>query len=522
MKYLFIVLIGLFLYLPSLPNKFVWDDEEQVVANTAVHSLSQLPTIFSGSTFNSGGSERLGGLYYKPLMSASFAIIYTLFGPSPWAFHFFQITLHIGTTLLFYVVLQKLWGRDSMAFVTTLFFLIHPQNVETVVYISSLQDVLYMFFGMLGLTWVVITEGELGIGDFVVAGICIFLAMLSKETGVLFGMIIGIYLLMFRKNTELWKWVGMMTGVLGVYLYLRFGVARVGLEKNMFTPMATLPLLDRLGNIPAIVWHYLSLFVWPSKLSISQHWVNISPGILEWMSLLGIIVIWMSVEWWGLKRKLDSFVFFWSIAGLAMAFHSQLFPLDMTVADRWFYLPMIGILGSFGSIFNFKFKSINRKKLNILIWGVGLILAILFVRSSIRIQNWRDGLTLYSHDEKIMTKSFDLENNLGVELYRAGHLSEAKQRFTRSTEISPTWWTNWNNLGVVVEAEGDLDGSLGYYQKSIENGRYYLAYGNYGRVLVKQKKYDEARIFIQNSLKLYPSNTTLLELYQYLSILENK
>lgn len=504
-----LVAVGFILFFPVLPNQFVWDDEEQVVANTAVHSLSELPSIFAGSTFNSGGSERLGGLYYKPLMSASFAVIYTIFGPSPWAFHLFQIALHIGATLLLYLILKALWRTEWGAFGAALLFLVHPQNVETVVYISSLQDTLYMFFGMLGLTWMVRGSERIRWVDVGIVSLCAFLAMLGKETGVIFVVIIALYLAIFRGKAALKKWVAGVLVVLGVYLFMRIGLAQVGLEKNMFTPMATLPLLTRLGNIPRIVWHYLSQFVWPAKLSISQHWVNSSPGILEWVALLVMIAGWLALLWKQWINNNRVFVFFWVWLGIALAFHSQIFPLDMTVADRWFYLPMIGLIGSVGSI-----KAIRINK-GVMMVAIVVTLAMM-ARSAVRIQDWRDGLTLYQHDQAIMPNSFDLENNLGVELYRVGRISQARAHFAKSTEIAPNWWTNWNNLGVIVEAEGDLDLALSYYQKAIDNGGYYLAYGNYGRVLIKQERYAEAREFVKNSLQLYPANSTLLELNNYL------
>ena len=514
-----LVALGFVLYLPALPNHFVWDDEEQVVANTAVHTIANIPELFSGSTFNSGGSAKLGGLYYKPLMSISFAIIYSIFGPSPWAFHLFQVGLHIGVVLLLYLIFCRIWKNKWLAFFVSTLFLIHPQNVETVAYISSLQDTLYMFFGMLGLTWLIGRDKDINWHDLIFAGACLFLALLGKETGGLFGLIIGLYLFLYKKKLDVWHWAGVVTCVFVVYLYLRVGVAQVGLEKNMFTSMATLPLLTRLGNIPAIVWHYLSQWIWPQYLSISQHWANRQPGILEWIELLGLVFGWLGILWWGLKRKDTNLVFFWVWFGLAIAFHVQIFPLDLTVADRWFYLPMVGLIGSMGSMGSMGYRVCSIKYGNIII---AIILFALFVRSSIRIQNWRDGLTLYKHDSQIMPNSFDLQNNLGVELYRSGDMKGAKEHFIRSTEISPTWWTNWNNLGVIIEAEGDLDTALIYYRRSIDNGQYYLAYGNYARVLLKQKKWLEARTFIENSLILYPSNQVLLETYQYLRINERQ
>lgn len=512
LRYLLLVLVGLLLYLPSLPNKFVWDDEEQVVANEAVHSLAHMGEIFTGSTFNSGGSLRLGGLYYKPLMSASFAVIYTVFGPSPWAFHLFQLSLHIGSTLLLFIIFDKLWKRGWVALIAAMIFLIHPQNVETVVYVSSLQDVLYMFFGMLGLTWIVISDKKLSPLDYGFVGLCMMLALLSKETGIIFSVIIGLYLLLSHKRGEFVVWVGVASLVLASYLYLRLGVAHVYLGRNMFTPMATLPLWIRIGNIPAIVWHYLAQFVWPNHLSISQHWANLAPSSLQYLNLILLIVGYVLVLVWGIIYKASNFVFFWIWFGLGLIFHSQIMPLDMTVADRWFYLPIVGLLGSIGSIKSIKFIK----------WGGIVILVMLFVRSSIRIQNWRDGLTLYRHDEQIMTASFDLENNLGVELYRLGKVQEAGAYFEKSTTLAPAWWTNWNNLGVVKEDAGRLEEAKADYKKAIDNGGYYLAYGNYARVLIKQEKFSEAKEFVINSLRLYPSNSTLLDLYRYLSILDSK
>jgi len=510
-----LVIVGLMLYLPALPNYFVWDDEEQVVANESVHSLAHLPELLIGSTFNSGGSVKLGGLYYKPLMSVSFAVIYSIFGASPWVFHLFQIGLHIGNVLLLYLIFCKLLNHETIALLASLLFLIHPQNVETVVYISSLQDTLYMFFGILSLSLIVLKDKSLQWRDFLYAGVGVFLALLGKETGGLFTIIIGLYLWLYRERRDLWRWFLVVISIMVIYFFLRSEVAQIGLGKNMFTPMATLPLVVRLGNIPTIIWHYLSQWIYPSRLSISEHWANSQPGIIEWFALLGFAGGWLQILWWKLKQGNKSFIFFWLWFGLALAFHLQIFPLDLTVADRWFYLPMIGLLGALGNIGS------KVKLTKAIIVGTIVLLAVFFVRSSVRIANWRDGLTLYQHDSQIMPNSFDLQNNLGVELYRSGDLSGAKVHFSRSVKLSPTWWINWNNLGVVIEADGDLDTALAYYRRSIDNGQYYLAYGNYARVLLKQSKWQEARLFLEDSLRLYPHSQNLKDLYRYERINEH-
>ncbi len=521
---LLLVIIGLLLYLPALPNHFVWDDEEQVVQNEAVHSLAHLPELLSGSTFNSGGATQLGGLYYKPLMSVSFAVVYSLAGPAPWAFHLLQIGLHLGSGLLVYGILRRLWRQNWLAWLAALIWLVHPQNVETVVYISSLQDTLYLFFGLVGLGWIVRTTAagkSPSWTDLGLAGSCVFLAILGKETGGLFGILIGLYWWSYGDRRQIWRWGAVFLAVLGVYFYLRVGVAHVLLAKNVFTPMATLPFWTRLANIPEIVGHYLSQWIWPSQLAISQHWAKTTPEWKDWVALVGLGVGWLGVWAWSFRPSkiwsagsesapAKTFRFFWVWFALALGFHLQLLPLDMTVADRWFYLPMIGLIGAIGSLVTS--WQIQPRHLKIFL-NIGVcVAAALCLRSSTRIRNWHDGLTLYRHDSQIMRDSFDLENNLGVELYRSGDTTQAASHFQRSTELAPQWWTNWNNLGAMRERAGELDQAALDYQTAIHNGGYYLAYGNYANVLLKQGKVTEARDFLQQSLLIYPHNQQLLQL----------
>src|SRR3989344_9474682 len=95
---LLITLIGFILYANSLLNCFVWDDEEQILNNSLVHSVSNIPSFFKGGTFNVSGSPKLIGIYYRPLMTSFFSLLYTLFGPNPFFFHLFQVFIHTANS----------------------------------------------------------------------------------------------------------------------------------------------------------------------------------------------------------------------------------------------------------------------------------------------------------------------------------------------------------------------------------------------------------------------------------------
>src|SRR6185437_13098124 len=77
---LVMVAIGFVVYSSGLHSPFIEDDQNQVVNNIPVHSISNIKLFFNGSTFFNGQQNTLsGGLLYRPLMTVVFSFIYTLF-----------------------------------------------------------------------------------------------------------------------------------------------------------------------------------------------------------------------------------------------------------------------------------------------------------------------------------------------------------------------------------------------------------------------------------------------------------
>jgi len=103
------------------------------------------------------------------------------------------------------------------------------------------------------------------------------------------------------------------------------------------------------------------------------------------------------------------------------------FPLDMTVADRWFYFPIIGLLGLIGIFSN----RLTHKKIikNIIISLISVYIVLIATKTIIRNTDWFNEYTLYTHDLKIESQSFDLENQLGIVYSKQGKPEEAKLHF---------------------------------------------------------------------------------------------
>src|SRR5579872_2675138 len=98
-----ILVIGLLVYSNSLFNGFVGDDLGQIIDNPTVHSIVNIFTFFTSSTFYNGGLQYLIGVYYKPLLLTFYSLVYTFFGPNYIMFHLFQVTLCIANTVILFL-----------------------------------------------------------------------------------------------------------------------------------------------------------------------------------------------------------------------------------------------------------------------------------------------------------------------------------------------------------------------------------------------------------------------------------
>lgn len=190
----------------------------------------------------------------------------------------------------------------------------------------------------------------------------------------------------------------------------------------------------------------------------------------------------------------------------------------MTVAERWIYFPGIGLFLVLAGIIDILL--VKSKKAILLFPTIFLIVLTIFsIRTIIRNADWHDGYTLFSHDINISKNSFDLENNLGVELFRRGDFKDAKAHFENSIVLQPKWYFAYNNLGAVYEQEKDYQKAKDLYSQTLKYGDYYLAYENIaGILLYRENDPKVAKEFCQAALKKLPSNSKLwfiLALSQY-------
>jgi tetratricopeptide (TPR) repeat protein len=265
-------------------------------------------------------------------------------------------------------------------------------------------------------------------------------------------------------------------------------------------------------SIPAIIFYYIKTFFYSKNLAAAHTWtirsiqINtfFTPLLFDVLFFLILFLICFPV----IKKKnrmLGIFFIVWFILGLTI--HLQLFPIDMTVADRFFYFPIIGLLALIG-LFLDNLK-LSRSGRYVSIGLAVVILTSLAIRTFIRNTNWYNQTTIVTHDERVENNDYLLELLMSTDLIQHGKFVEALPYAKKAVALYPQSWIAWGNVGLVYHSQNDYKRAKQAYLQSLSIANYYLAYENLALLLLDHETLTTARNFIIKANDLYPSSEKL-------------
>lgn len=398
--FIFLLIIGFCIFFNILLNDFVWDDKEQIIKPPIIHNVKYLPLTLITSVHFHNASTVLD-YYYKPIMYSFFSLFYFLGNGEPLHFHLFQILAHIVNAFFIFYLFRKFLSNKTALFLGAV-FLVHPANEETVAYISSLQDVLFLFFGMIAVI-LAFNKKKLSFKNQFLINSTLLLSLLSKETGILFVLLV-IALLYFGKIKKLGSAMLFICTTLGAYIVLRVISYNFSFLFLNSSDLQTLNFLQRLNHIPNIFLFYLREIIFPiNKITPRLFEVSNSINFYTILFFLVLVVFIIGVLFLiGNKFKKSNkiyfrylmFFIFWVFLGII--FHLQLISFDIVVSTRWLYFPLVGFLGVLGLIF----ESIKNKPLRQLISVLGILIILSFFLQTIQLNS-------YWKNEEILNKNVE-------------------------------------------------------------------------------------------------------------------
>src|SRR5258708_7089571 len=409
--------LALLLFLNILPNTFIWDDWEQIFENSFLRSFDGIVKIFSSNVW---GFEGKSTNYYRPLMHLTFYGALRAFGFNPAGYHFISIVLHALVSALVYFLIRRWSGDCLIALFAALLFATHPIHTENVCWISGYPDLEATLFILLALLiYSTPRPSSRRLLYAVGVAMCFFLALLSKETGIVVPVICLAIEFVDRRNVvaiarQRWPDYLGMAAALAVYLALRWR-ALGGIAP--FSQLNDLPANARVLTRIALFYRYVEKLVWPARLS-AFHMFPPSRTAWDWRVIVGFLLMvlfaWGTIQLWRARRAeaLGLVIF---AAALAPAFSLPYGNFNL-LGERYLYLPSLGFCWLLAWGLSECVRRMGTRT------GAWIVVGVLFaygVRTEARNLDWRLEITFYKKTIAMAPDLPELHVLLGGEIGRA-------------------------------------------------------------------------------------------------------
>ncbi len=466
---LIIAITGGIVFASGLTSPFQADDLLQIVQSPAVHSIKNIRIFFTSGTFYSLDTSKLmTGSYYRPLMTTTFSLIYTLFGPHPLYFHLVQLLLCIGSSTLLFLFFRYSF-TPLLSLFLALIFLMHPLDSNVVYPIPCMQDALFFFFGILALYVLIRLRSLKSLGLVV---LCLFLSLLSKETGIVFLGVVLLFLLWWDRK-RLFPFIGIMVVPLAVYLALRYhAIGLMGSPAE--APILRLSLGGRLMTAPSIMTFYAFKVLFPLKLSTGYYWVYphfsvshfLIPLLIDLLIIAACIYCGRLLHKHASKATYYTYLFFATWTGLGMLTLVQIIPLDNTVSEAWFYVCMAGLLGMIGILLSV-FKPPLRPEI---LCVLGIVLLCTYgVRTTLRGFDYQNPERLAYSNLAASKEDYVADDEIATYMLIDNNYAQATAYARRSIASYPAG-INYGILGDIDLAQNNYQGAYNAFQAGLRYG----------------------------------------------------
>lgn len=349
-----IALACLAAYGPSLgTTEFFHDDQALIAENPLLRGgLRAAPRLLLTGYWEAVRGQAATVQEYRPVLMLSFLAQAMTTGISAPAMHAANLLLHALACLLLYEILGRKKVRG--AFWGALLYAVLPVHAEAVSMLTGRSELLCAV--LLLSSWLLLDPPPGSRGPALPAGACLYsLALLTKESGLLFPLLLALSDWTFRGQRP---WAPERRGVhaalwslSAAYLLLR-GLLLTRLMHGGVPYFTSAPLVKALTLSRFWALHYL----WPSLSGqglcsdFSRPLIpDSSPGAAAAWACLAALALALSAGLFFLFRRRAAWAF-WLLGPLLFLLPTShaLFALDRIGAERFLYLPTIGLAAGLG------------------------------------------------------------------------------------------------------------------------------------------------------------------------------
>jgi tetratricopeptide (TPR) repeat protein len=466
-------------YSPAIKGDFLWDDTKYVVNNPLLSAPDGLWRIWFSTDVPS---------QYFPLIYTTFRIEYRLWGLNPIGYHVTNISLHIISSILLWLILRRL--SIPAAFAAAAAFALHPINAESVAWIAQRKNTLMLVFLLLSALFYIefalrTRTARQAIFFYVLSLFCFALSLFSKTTACVLPIVL--ILILWMKNIPLTA-----RRLLQLVPYLSLAVA-MGLltmwwehhHQGVALIDLGLSFQDKLLIASRALWFYGFKTFFPANLVFSYpRWKinSADPSQYLWFVACLLTAAGLFLFRKRIGRGPIVAILFFAIALFPMLGFFQLYTFIYTfVADHYSYIAIIGLLT--------------------LIMGSGVFLLA-------RLGNLGKTLQPVTACVVLLT--------LGILTWRQSRLYADPELIWQDTlRKNPNSWLAHNNLGQIKIAQNKLDEAIYHITRSLELAKdtpvihpHNIAAAHFNLALAYQgqQKFDDAIRHLRQALDIDPND----------------
>lgn len=447
---------------------------------------------------------------WHPVTWISHILDHEFYELEPGGHHRTNLIFHTVNAILLFLVFMRMTGAFWQSATMATLFAIHPLHVESVAWASERKDVLSMFFMMLTI-WAYIRYVEKReTKKYLLVVLFFALGLMSKPMLVTlpFVLLLLDFWPLNRAQEGLKKIITEKIPLFGLAIVSSLITFLVQQSDGATKSLVYYSMQSRIFNAISSYAEYLVKMVWPTKLSILYP----HPGLvlLSWkvvlsgMVLIGITVLavktirrapYIAVGWFWYVGTLVPVIGFVQVGG-------------QTMADRYTYIPLIGIFIIVAWGIPCLLKNIRRKK-QILIALSMVVGSIFSFASWSQAKYWENSIVLFEHAIEVVddeNRNFAMAyNSLGLSYYKNKEYEKAIFHLKKCLKIDPDHWKCYHNIGDILVQKKEFQKAIRYFKRGIKiNSKNYRGHNNIGVVLQRMGKVEESIKHFKKSIELKP------------------
>ncbi|PID30277.1 MAG: hypothetical protein CR982_01280 [Candidatus Cloacimonadota bacterium] len=522
-----IITVGFIVYFNSFNCSFQYDDIPNIVENSDITNFSDFSKLSYWTH-----------IYNRPLPTLITKINYYFSGLNTTPYHIINLIIHLLSSITAFFFITQIFKSKSLknsniekyktlfALFTSLIFLVHPLQTQSVTYIiqriEALAGFLYLLSSLLYLKLRMnsIENGKFSIKIFILFLLTATCGILTKQTFASLPIAITSLEIFFVRDGKDKPNKKLIFSYITILISIFFILAFMGILPK---EREYLSRVQYLFTQFYIVPKYIQLFFLPLSQNIDYDYTLVE-SLLNIKSILGIIFIFVSVLT-GIKTykryPLISFGIWWFYISIFL--RSSIFPIRDLIYEHRVYTPLFGlsvILVNLIFITYSKFRSENIKEISIILSVVVLLFGIGTIKRNFI---WKTELSLWEDSYSKSPNKDRVAYNLGLSYYNKKEYEKAKKLYKKAIKLNPNYVNPYHNLATIFMNQKKWDDALFYFTKADQFSEKNInTLYNLGTVWFYKGNFERSEHYYSKVLSLDPKNIeTLLNLAKVMKKQEN-